>query len=279
MWNHCPGTENPADIGSRGESAFKLKGSHLWWKGPPWLSEPVSSWPKSIVCHQPPTAECLMEQKKGAAKEIIWERVLLTACKPDLELCFPITNFSCCDKSFRVIALVQRFVRNLKIKAKLLKEGTVCHGEVDEVETALTALPWLRSVHKNLKVQANYGHLEHEFGLYEDENEILRCKGRIANANLPYKIRFPALLPLDHHISTLLVRQARERVHHSKVTATLVQLRMRFWIVSGRQLVKKITSQCVADTRYRPSPICLNSDWVRNLHSLMLEWIMRGYCT
>ena len=43
MWNHCPGTENPPDIGSQGESAFKLKGSQLWWKGPPWLSEPVSS--------------------------------------------------------------------------------------------------------------------------------------------------------------------------------------------------------------------------------------------
>ena len=171
MWNHCPGTENPADIGSRGESAFKLKGSHLWWKGPPWLSEPVSSWSKSKVCHQPPTEECLIEQKKGAAKEIISETVLLTACKPDLESCIPITNFSCCDKLFRVTALVQRFVRNLKIKAKLLKEGTVCHGEVTEDEIAHAELQWLRSVQKNLKAQANYGHLEHELGLFEDENE------------------------------------------------------------------------------------------------------------
>ena len=90
-------------------------------------------------------------------------------------------------------------MRNLKIKAKLLKEGTVCHGEVTEEEIAHAEFQWLRSVHKNLKAQANYGHLEHEFGLYEDENEILRCKGRIANANLPYETRFPALLPRDHH--------------------------------------------------------------------------------
>ena len=33
--------------------------------------------------------------------------------------------------------------------------------------------------------------------------------------------KFPALLPRDHHISTLLVRQAHERVHHNKVEATL----------------------------------------------------------
>ncbi|XP_068686960.1 uncharacterized protein [Montipora foliosa] len=143
MWNHCPGTDNPADIGSRGESAFKLKGNRLWWKGPSWLSEPVSSWPKSKVCHQPPTEECLMEQKKGAAKEILSETVLLTACKPDLESCIPITNFSCFDKLFRVTAQVQRFVRNLKIKAKLLKEGTVRHGEVIEEEIAHAELQWL----------------------------------------------------------------------------------------------------------------------------------------
>ncbi|XP_068723639.1 uncharacterized protein [Montipora capricornis] len=185
-----------------------------------------------------------MEQKKGASKEIFSETVLLTACKPDLESCIPITNFSCCDKLFRVTAQVQRFVRNLKIKAKLLKEGTGRHGEVTEEEIAHAELQWLRSVQKNLKSQANYSHLEYDFGLYEDENGIVRCKRRIANADLPYETRFPALLPRDHHISTLLVRQAHERVHHSKVAATLAQLRMRFWIVRGRQFVKKITSRC-----------------------------------
>ena len=90
---------------------------------------------------------------------------------------------------------MQRFVRNLKIRAKLLKEGTVCHGEVTEKEIAHAELQWLASVQKNLKDQANYGHLEHKFGLYEDENEIVRCQARIANADLPYETGFPGLLP------------------------------------------------------------------------------------
>ena len=33
-WEHCPGEQNPADIGSRGCSASLLKGSTLWWKVP-----------------------------------------------------------------------------------------------------------------------------------------------------------------------------------------------------------------------------------------------------
>ena len=73
----------------------------------------------------------------------------------------------------------------------------------------------------------------------------MRCKGGIANDNLPHETRFPALLPRNHQISTLLVRQAHEKVHHSKVVATLSQLRSRFWIVRGRQFVKIISRYTV----------------------------------
>ena len=33
-WGHCPGVENPADIGSRGVIASQLKDNKLWWVGP-----------------------------------------------------------------------------------------------------------------------------------------------------------------------------------------------------------------------------------------------------
>ena len=39
---HCPGEDNPADIGSRGAMGSKLNASELWWKGPPWLCEEES---------------------------------------------------------------------------------------------------------------------------------------------------------------------------------------------------------------------------------------------
>ena len=53
-----------------------------------------------------------------------------------------------------------------------------------------------------------------------------------------------------HHISTLLVRQAHERVHHNEVEATLAQLRTRYWIIRGRQFVKKILASCTVCSRY-----------------------------
>lgn len=251
MWNHCPGIENPADIGSRGEFASSLKGNQLWWKGPTWLSEPASSWPTSEDYLQPVSEECRAELKKGAAKKAIDVSALLaTDSRPDLEACIPVTNFSCCDKLFRVTSLVLRFVRNLKIKAKILQEGTVLQGEITETEVANAETQWLRSVQKKMKSQANYNQLESDLGLYEDDSGVLRCKGRIANADLQHETKFSALLPRDHHVSILIVRQAHERVHHNKVSATLAQLRTRFWIIRGRQFVKKTLASCTVCRRY-----------------------------
>ena len=45
-WGHCPGIENPADIGSRGESASQLKDNELWRVGPEWLA---TSYPGSFL--------------------------------------------------------------------------------------------------------------------------------------------------------------------------------------------------------------------------------------
>ena len=171
MWNHCPGIENPADIGSRGEGAAKLKSNVLWWKGPSWLSEPMRNWPSSEECSETIAEECCVEMKKGQAIEAVGEAVLLTTNGiPNMDTIIPITDFSSCDKLFRITALVLPFVKNLKIKAKLLKIGTVYLGDVTAEELGNAEMKWLRSVQNELKSQANYSQLELDFGLYEDSS-------------------------------------------------------------------------------------------------------------
>ena len=53
--------------------------------------------------------------------------------------------FSSCDKLFRITTLGLRFVKNLQIKAKLLKEGTVYLGDVTAEELGNAEVKWLRS--------------------------------------------------------------------------------------------------------------------------------------
>lgn len=56
-WAHCPGEENPADIGSRGELASRLKENELWWQGPAWLSGPKKGWPVSQISETPQSVD------------------------------------------------------------------------------------------------------------------------------------------------------------------------------------------------------------------------------
>lgn len=56
-WAHCPGEQNPADIGSRGELASRLKENELWWWGPAWLSGPKEGWPVFEIGETPQSVD------------------------------------------------------------------------------------------------------------------------------------------------------------------------------------------------------------------------------
>ena len=48
----------------------------------------------------------------------------------------------------------------------------------------------------------------------------------------------------------LIVRACHKRVHHCGLRATLAELRHRFWVPRGRQVVKKIIGRCVVCKRH-----------------------------
>ena len=96
-----------------------------------------------------------------------------------------------------------------------------------------------------LKRNDNYKQLVGTFGLSEDCNGVLRCKGRLEYSDLPQDAKEPIILPKDHRLTYLQIQQCHKRVLHSRVRGTLGELRSRFWVPKGRKLVKKVLSQCV----------------------------------
>ena len=53
--------------------------------------------------------------------------------------------------------------------------------------------------------------------------------------------KHPVLLPRYHPLTTLVVREAHEHVHHNGVKKTLTETRKKFWIPKGRSLVHYCT--------------------------------------
>ena len=91
-------------------------------------------------------------------------------------------------------------------------------------------------------------------GLYQDEEGMLRCQGRIGLSSLPHDTRFPILLPRGHHFTKLVILNCHDQVMHNGVAETLVQVRSKYWIAKGRQTVKSIISKCVVCKKLEGRP-------------------------
>lgn len=79
------------------------------------------------------------------------------------------------------------------------------------------------------------------------EDGVLRSIGRT-------NINPPILLPQKDPFVHLLIHDLHEKKFHSGVNFTLCELRQTYWIVKGRQSVKRVINECVTCRRHRARP-------------------------
>ena len=84
-----------------------------------------------------------------------------------------------------------------------------------------------------------------QFGLFLDDNDVMKCKGRINNSTVSLEEKNPIILPTKHPLIKLLVMHVHQQAKHGGVNITLTALRERYWILKGRQIIKGILHSCV----------------------------------
>ena len=90
--------------------------------------------------------------------------------------------------------------------------------------------------------------------LFVDNDNLLRCEGRMHNAPLPENTKFPYLIPVNHKLCELIVLDGHERVLHSGVNATVSSIREKFWIPAIRQCVRKLLRKCIVCCKVTGKP-------------------------
>ena len=260
-WKHCPGSLNPADLPSRGLRASELANSQLWWNGPPFLQETEDKWPQEEEITD--TGEIAMSEIVKNPPEVVHTlttpQVEPASLSVNLSEIIKCEEFSTYMSLLRVTAYVLRFIRN--VKSKILKQRPYTREvykeqtrqlSADEIHEAETC--WIRSIQaKSFVGEINFLQVEkqpkplrvEQFALFFDENKVLRCRGRINNSTLPETNKNPILLPSSHPYVDLLIRHTHELVKQSAVSNTLTTLREKFWILKGRQAVKRVLKKCV----------------------------------
>ena len=233
LWHHCPGEQNPADLPTRTSHPAKLEQNINWFHGPAWLSMERASWP-SHQNNVEPSEDCLAEIKPLAKEH--------TALLVQVEKHHTISKVVDCERFssyktlLRVTAYVIRFVEH-------------CRGIKNEEDLSLKEIQraenyWIYDMQGTI-AKKKLEELQTQIGSFPDENCIIRCKGRLQNSNLTYESKHPILLPKEHYVTKLIVRDCHKRVLHNGVRETLQELRTRFWIVKGRQLVRQLLHKCV----------------------------------
>ena len=155
-WGHVAGTENPADLGSRGAAARHLKDSKLWWQGPQWLKQGKDSWPSPFLVEE--STDVGNERRKNVpvlvSVEKEWKGVSTVV---------NVERYGTLMKLLRVTAYVQRFIRNLQC----IRGGRQVNLEplsVQEIEIA--ELAWIQDSQKLLRNSENFMKLSVQLGVF-----------------------------------------------------------------------------------------------------------------
>ncbi|KAL7724384.1 hypothetical protein ACLKA6_007568 [Drosophila palustris] len=248
QWRHVATADNPADHLSRGLSVNKLSSSELWWHGPQWLQAAESEWPTTEI-DIGSTTEVSNEMKSVSSNRVSIEQM------PHVNL---LERYSSYTHMLRVIAYVQRFVRNCKVlRCERRTEGL----SVDELSHSL------RSVTRMVQLEcftADWKALQLGRALPKDSTllslnpyfdvdaQVIRLGGRLRDALLPMTEKHPYILTYKHHFTTLVIQHAHASTLHGGAALTLNYVRKLFWIINGRNAVRVLSVTGAAEEVMKP---------------------------
>ena len=96
-WFYCPGTQNPADLPSRGTVGNDFVHNRFWWEGPDFLKLPSNQWPKQIPSGDLDSNIALQETAKNT--KTITHAMSLQNCQSNVENVIDTTRFSTKNKA------------------------------------------------------------------------------------------------------------------------------------------------------------------------------------
>ena len=247
-WRHCPGSENPADIPSRGMSASVLAESQQWLNGPQWLNFECTSHLSCDEKGEPIPDQCRNEMKIKDAVHV------LVSVGNDVTEIFNPEICSSTYRLFKITALVKKFIHYLRSRVHNCALPSIRDVQSSVLDLDGARLYWIKCAQSQLLTDKKFPLWEQQLGLYQDKSGVWRCKGRMSNSCLRPSAQNPILLDKKHHLAKLVVMDAHLRVLHDGVSETLAELRSAYWLVRGRQFVRKLLYNCVVCRKFEGRP-------------------------
>lgn len=246
-WHHVISQENPADVASRGLLPGELHHCELWWHGPKWLNGTTENWKLGTAIR---VSDPDMEKKKMV--KVVMLNHTQKNSDPEFEI---IHKYGRLYKLLRIIASIIRPLMVVRTKADF-KIGVFSATELDRAEKICVKIAQkeefaeeIDHLHKD-KTVGKKSRLKKLTPLL-DEESIIRVNGRLENLDVPYDEKHPMILPQNHHVTNLIIDNAHLELFHAGTQSTLYYIRLKYWIINGRETVGRRLKKCMRCARYR----------------------------
>ncbi|GFV16474.1 integrase catalytic domain-containing protein [Trichonephila clavipes] len=103
-----------------------------------------------------------------------------------------------------------------------------------------------------------------------DEHGLVRVGGRLQNSQLPFNSKHPIILPSQHSISELLIKEQHIAHLHAGPTLLAHVLRQSHWIVGSRKLINKCIRKCLKCNKFKTSTT--TPQLMGNLQNTVPRW-------
>lgn len=238
-WHYIASGDNPADCASRGISPSSLLTHSLWWNGPASLKSSTNAWPLTDDQHDIQLSNQFMEERNN----VLVVANVLVQTPWDIR-----TKYSSLIKLLRVTAYCQRFIDNCR-KPSIKAKGCITPLELDAARRY-----WIKvtqQIHFHTEIDCLQRGLpipksSHILTLNPmlDGYGVLRVGGRLINAQLPFERQHPIILPKTDHFTDLIIDECHKRTLHGNIQLMLNTIRDRYWILSGRSIIRQWVHKC-----------------------------------
>lgn len=248
QWLHVSSKENPADLVSRGLPISKIIDNDFWWSGPEFLKSSENLPQRDFV----PSDEAKAEMKRKSAKSDIEMYQFFTVTEPktfeDNRLA-PV-RYSSWMRLVCVSAWVERFIDNCQLPQQERRKAGLLVEEIQSAELKIiknVQIACFGEEYSNLMKGRELPKTSRVLPLHPklDEEGVMRSDSRLGfHEHLSYNVRFPIILPRDCWVTKLIIRHFHEQNGHCGTNQTLSALSTKYWIISAREEIRKVESEC-----------------------------------
>ncbi len=249
MWRHIPGKMNPADLCSRGCSVSSLVSSKIWWEGPEFLRLDEREWPKVKPIGKEANDQAEVKTRVSTSKFYApANRVEELPEKTNDEKEKLVSRYENYNKFLRVMATCRSWILKFRNKddEKRGESNPVDLNYLKDEE--LIWLRWIQAKSFPEEIKAakenhpvsDKSRLRNLDPVWDEQLGLLCVGGRLHRSLLPDERKHPIILPTHDKLVEMIILHYHTTHCHTGVTQTLSNIRSRFWILHGRQEIRRV---------------------------------------